>query len=105
MFYGPEYAKYSDVLRLQMTASALIFTAASMMAGLTAARRFAIQLPLWGSAASITALCCALLIPGGGLRGAGTATVTSAAIQATVTAITVIAVLKRATPREYGLKQ
>jgi O-antigen/teichoic acid export membrane protein len=93
--YGREYAKHTDILLAQMIASALIFVAATMVAGLTAARKFRMQLPLWAVVVAVTASCCALLIPGGGLRGAGVAIVASAAIQVTITAIAVAVVLNR----------
>ncbi len=71
LFYGPDYSAYSDVLMLTMIAAAVSYLATSFTQALTAARYFAVQLPVLVATATLLTLCCFRLIPSMGLLGAG----------------------------------
>jgi O-antigen/teichoic acid export membrane protein len=70
IFYGPLYAAHSRVFVL-LAAGAAIHIAASMLtSGITSARNFRIQVPLYVAVTAATALGCAVMVPSLGLVGA-----------------------------------
>jgi O-antigen/teichoic acid export membrane protein len=70
LLYRPEYAQRLDVFVWLMVASAISYVASFLGYGMTAARRFRPQLPLFMVTVSLTATGCALLVPGHGMLGA-----------------------------------
>src|SRR5262249_10834938 len=70
IFYSPEYAAYAGVFTLLIAAAAIHFAASMLTAGITSARRFRIQVPLYILVAGATAWGCARWVPTMGLTGA-----------------------------------
>ena len=88
LLYSPQYAAYASVfVRLMMAAGISAF--ASLLAyGLTSARNFRIQVPLYLMVLGSNAVGCALWVPSFGLSGAASAVMLSAVVQLTVFSIT-----------------
>ncbi len=68
--YGPEYAEHTHILVWTMVAAAVSYVASFVGFGITAARYFRIQMPLFALVAATTAGACFWLVPGWGLMGA-----------------------------------
>ena len=81
IIYRPEFATRHDVLILLMAAAAFLYIGTCLGIGLTAARCFNPQLPLFAASAGCTALGCLLLLRPYGLKGAAWAVLASAIIQ------------------------
>lgn len=93
--YGPECARYSEVFVLVAIASIASLTQWFLSNGMTAARYFRVQVPLYASVTAITIGCCMWLIPAYGLLGAGAALVIAETVLAAATlCIDVWAVVK-----------
>ncbi len=80
-FYSPEYAAHSRVFTLLMAATAIHCVAAVFTSGITSARCFRIQVPLYGAMAAANALACAFWIPRFGLAGGAMAVTVSFGLQ------------------------
>jgi len=70
LLFRPEYARHADVFVWLMAAGLATYLTSALGIGLTAARRFRIQVPLAASAIVTSALAGWWLIPAAGLRGA-----------------------------------
>jgi O-antigen/teichoic acid export membrane protein len=81
LLYQPEYAKHHDVLVMLMVAAGLDYVATFLDYGMTAARYFRVQMPLFVAVTGSTALACLWLIPSNGLRGAAMAVVIATVIR------------------------
>lgn len=68
--FGEPYAARSDLLGWLMVAGLLSYVTSFLGYGLTATRRFAVQLPLFAGTAAACAAASALLVPRYGLTGA-----------------------------------
>jgi O-antigen/teichoic acid export membrane protein len=68
--YSPDYAAHAGVFILLMAGAAVQFAASMLTAGITSARRFRIQVPLYLLVACSTAWGCARWVPTLGLTGA-----------------------------------
>jgi len=80
--YRPEYAAYADVF-LWLSVGGLVSNAASVFGyGMTAARYFRAQLPVFAVVTAVTALACAVLVPRWHLVGAAVGMTLSALAQA-----------------------
>lgn len=79
--YRAEYAKYTDILVLTMVTTAIGDVASFLGYGMTSARYFRIQMPLFAMATGISAMACFWLIPIMGLRGAAIALIIAATLQ------------------------
>jgi O-antigen/teichoic acid export membrane protein len=79
--YGKEYAAQSRVFTLLILGAAINCIASGFTTGITSARRFGIQVPLFGVVIGACVLCCARWIPVSGLSGGALATVYSATIR------------------------
>ena len=77
LIYTPEYAQETNVFVLLMVAAALSYMASFAGYGMTAARYFRSQLPLFVIVTIITTIAAALLIPKLGLIGAALAVILS----------------------------
>lgn len=81
LLYRPEYAAHLDLFVWIVAAAGLGYLAAVLGYAMTAARQFAIQVPVYLVSAVVVALGCALLVPGHGLLGAAWATCALFAVQ------------------------
>ncbi|NHC34193.1 oligosaccharide flippase family protein [Scytonema millei] len=81
LMYRPEYAEQSELLVWLMVATAIADTASFLGYGMSAARYFNIQLPLFTLVTGTSAIACFWLIPAYGLLGAAIAAIISAIVQ------------------------
>lgn len=81
LFYTPEYAAQNDVFVLLMVASGLSYVASFLGYGMTAARYFRAQAPLFVVVVATTGLTSLWLIPQHGLHGAAFALMASLIVQ------------------------
>jgi O-antigen/teichoic acid export membrane protein len=79
--YGPEYAKYPDVFLLLMGAAGVYYVASFLGYGMTAARYFRAQAPLFTFIVCVSVIACLWLVPAAGLKGAAAALLIAAAVQ------------------------
>jgi O-antigen/teichoic acid export membrane protein len=70
LLYGPEYAQHATILVWVMIAAAIHYVAVLAGYGITAARRFRIQIPLFALVAAATGAACLWLVPRWGVAGA-----------------------------------
>ncbi len=100
IFYSPEYAARSGVFTLLMTATAIQCVASVFTSGVTSARCFRIQVPLYAAMAGANALACAFWIPRLGLAGGAMAMIVAASVQlvlaAAILGVLILAPAKRA---------
>ncbi len=82
VLYRAEYAEYPRVFLWLMGAAAIKYVASFLGYGMTAARYFQAQMPLFAIVAGVTAVTCLWLIPSHGLRGAAMTLAVSAVVQA-----------------------
>jgi O-antigen/teichoic acid export membrane protein len=82
ILYRPEYAEYQDVFVMLMVAAGIAYVATFLDYGMTAARYFRAQLPLFALVTAVTVLACLWLVPVHGLRGAAMAVIISSAVRA-----------------------
>lgn len=80
LLYQPEYAQHSDVFWWLMVASGISYIASFLGYGMTAARYFKIQTPLFATVVGVTSVMCSLLVPQHGLIGAAQASVIAAIV-------------------------
>jgi O-antigen/teichoic acid export membrane protein len=78
LLYRPDYAAHADVLVWLMVAGGIGYVASFLGYGMSAARYFRVQSPLFAVVAISTAVSCFLLVPKLGLLGAAQATVVGA---------------------------
>lgn len=81
VLYSAEYARDSEVFLLLMFAGAIAYVAAFLGYGMTAARYFKIQAPLFALACCAVTLASWWLVPTAGLRGAAAAVIVGALAQ------------------------
>jgi O-antigen/teichoic acid export membrane protein len=81
LLYRPEYGEAADVFLWLMVAAGLGFMASFLGYGMTAARFFRVQAPLFVVVGLVTAAGCFLLVPEYQLLGAAWAMVLAAAVQ------------------------
>ncbi len=84
LVYRPEYAERADLLVLVMVATAISDVSSFLGYGMTAARYFRIQMPLFALVTTISATACFWLIPISGLRGAAIALIIASVVQASL---------------------
>ena len=84
LVYKPEYAKHADLLVWLMVITAINDVCAFLGNGISAARYFRIQMPLFALVTSTSAITCFWLIPSIGLRGAVMALIIAAVVQASL---------------------
>ena len=80
LIYRADYAQHAHVLTWLMVAGAVSYVASMFGYGMTAARKFRVQVPLNIGVTGVTALACWLLVPRFGLQGAAYALLTAAFI-------------------------
>lgn len=81
LLYRPEYAVRVDILVWLMVAAAIGYIASLLGYGMTAARYFRVQIPVFAFAGSISAVACFWLVPAAGLKGASIALIMSSLVQ------------------------
>jgi hypothetical protein len=82
LLYKPEYAERSDLFAWLMVAAGMGYVSSFLGYGMTAARYFQVQMPLFVLVTGSSAIACFWLIPRQGLRGAAIALILGAIIQA-----------------------
>lgn len=105
LLYQPEYAKHTNLFIWLMVVAAINYVASFLGYGMTAARYFRIQMPLFVLVTSVSAAACLWLIPISGLQGAVIALLIAATVQAaTSLAVNLYALhmLKKQLQREYN---
>jgi O-antigen/teichoic acid export membrane protein len=81
LLYTPEYAARADVFILVMVAAAAGYVASFLTCGMMAARKFAIQLPLYATVVAVALVSSLSLVPALGLKGAVLALAISRTVQ------------------------
>jgi O-antigen/teichoic acid export membrane protein len=94
LLYGPEYAVRIDVFAWLMVSGAVAFVVSFLGYGMTAARYFRVQMPLFIIVTGVTGLAAWLLIPGKGILGAAMALSAGALMQVVGSAIVILHALK-----------
>ncbi|MEG4841155.1 oligosaccharide flippase family protein [Microcoleus sp. B9-D4] len=90
LLYKPEYAERADLFAWLMVAAGMGYVSSFLGYGMTAARYFRVQMPLFVLVTGSSAITCFWLIPTQGVRGAALALIVGAMVQA-VFSFTVIA--------------
>lgn len=81
LLYKPEYAQRADLFVWLMVVSGINYVASFLGYGMTAARYFRVQMPLFIVVTSTSALLCFWLMPTRGLQGAAIALIAAALVQ------------------------
>ncbi len=81
LLYQQEYAQYNHVFIWLMGAAGMGYVASFLGYGMTAARYFRIQVPLFISTALVATITCLWLLPTKGLQGAAIALLLAASMQ------------------------
>lgn len=81
LLYKPEYAEYTNILTWLMVASGILYVEAFLSYGMTAARYFRVQIPLFLVFIAVTTLACIELIPSQGLLGAAIALIIGSVVR------------------------
>ena len=89
VLYGQEYAVQSGVFTLLMAAAAINCVASAFTTGITSARRFGIQVPLFGFVIAVCIFTCARWVPHAGLFGAALAMACSALVRLILSVVVV----------------
>jgi O-antigen/teichoic acid export membrane protein len=103
LLYKPEYAERADLFLWLMVAAGILYVAAFLGYGITAARYFRVQMPLFVLVTGSSAFACFWLIPAMGLRGAAIALIVGAIVQ-TVFSLGVIVYALHRLKRYQGTK-
>lgn len=82
LLYRPEYAEYNSLFLLLMIAAAISYVSSFLGYGMTSARYFNVQTPLFILVTITSAISCLWLLPEKGLIGAAIALIISAILQA-----------------------
>ena len=82
LFYEAEYAQYADLFAWLMVAAGISYISSFLGYGMTAARYFQVQMPLFTLSTTVSALTSFWLIPKLGLQGAAIALIAGAIVEA-----------------------
>jgi O-antigen/teichoic acid export membrane protein len=82
LLYKPEYAERADLFAWLMVAAGMGYVSSFLGYGMTAARYFQVQMPLFVLVTGSSAIACFWLIPTQGVRGAAIALIIGAIVQA-----------------------
>jgi len=85
LLYKPEYGERADLFAWLMVAAGMGYVSSFLGYGMTAARYFQVQIPLFGLVTGISAIACLWLIPTQGVRGAAIALIVGAIVQVVFT--------------------
>jgi len=95
LVYGSQFSAKSGVLVWVMASAAAGYVASFLGYGLTAARRFKIQLPIFGGLTALTVVLCFWLVPRAGAVGAAQALLLTGIVQGLVMAYAVHRALRQ----------
>ncbi len=95
LLYQPEYAKHTNLFVWLMIGSGMNHVSSFLGYGMTSARYFRIQMPLFGIVTSISAVACFWFIPAYGLQGAAIAILISAIIQMGLSVVVILHILHK----------
>jgi len=96
IIYGYEYAFHTDLLTMLMVTAIIAYISSFLGYGMTAARYFKAQVPLFAAVSLSCALACYWLIPLLGIRGAPIALFISMLVQTIGTLMVIAYALKKA---------
>src|SRR6476469_10408035 len=85
LLYKPEYAERADLFAWLMVAAGMGYISSFLGYGMTAARYFRVQMPLFVLVTGSSAIACFWVIPTQGVRGAAIALIVGAIVQAVFT--------------------
>jgi O-antigen/teichoic acid export membrane protein len=100
LLYQPEYSQYSEVLVWIMVSAGAGYVAALLGYGMTAARYFRHQAPLFVIVTLATIISCVYLVPTYGLTGAAWAVLIAATVQLVASLAVVTFALRRLTGKQ-----
>jgi O-antigen/teichoic acid export membrane protein len=95
LLYGPEYADHAALLTWILAGAAVGYVASQLNFGMTAARRFFVQAPLFLAVNAVTLAACAVFIPAFGLYGAAFAMAASSCFQLAAAGLVMAYILNR----------
>jgi O-antigen/teichoic acid export membrane protein len=95
LLYRPEYSEQTTLFIWLMVTAGINYISSFLGYGMTAARYFRIQMPLFITVASISAFACLWLLPKLGLLGAAIALLLAATVQALISSGVIIYVLHK----------
>ncbi|MGL5924168.1 lipopolysaccharide biosynthesis protein [Chroococcidiopsis sp.] len=101
LLYQAEYAERADLFVWLMIVAGITYIASFLGYGMTAARYFRIQMPLFASVTAISALACFWLIPTRGLQGAAIALLIGSIVEVSTTTIVILHALHRLQTRNF----
>ncbi|MBD2387480.1 oligosaccharide flippase family protein [Cylindrospermum sp. FACHB-282] len=101
LLYQAEYAEQTNLFIWLMVVAAITYISNFLGYGMTAARYFRVQMPLFTAVASISAIACLWLLPKWGLLGAAIALLIAVIIQTGFS----LAVILHALHKQLGYKQ
>jgi O-antigen/teichoic acid export membrane protein len=85
VLYKPEYAERADLFAWLMVVAGITYVASFLGYGMTAARYFRVQMPLFVLVTGSSAATCFWLIPTQGVQGAVIALIVGASVQVSIT--------------------
>ncbi len=89
LLYGPEYAEQAGIFTWVMVAGGITYVASTLGYGMTSARYFNVQVPLFACLGCTTAVACLWLVPAAGLQGAAIATLIAGLVQGCISLVVV----------------
>ena len=95
LLYKPEYAERSDLFAWLMVAAGMGYVSSFLGYGMTAARYFRVQMPLFVLVTGSCAIACFWLIPTQGVLGAALALIVGAIVQASFSLGVILYALNR----------
>ena len=95
LLYTPEYAERADLFAWLMVAAGMGYVSSFLGYGMTAARYFRVQMPLFVLVTGSCAIACFWLIPTQGVRGAAIALIVGAIVQIVFTLGVIVHALQR----------
>ena len=84
LIYRPEYAEHADLFVWLMVVAGIGYVSSFLGCGMTAARYFGVQMPLFALVTTITAIAGLWLIPTKGLQGAAIALLIAVIVRASM---------------------
>lgn len=95
LLYRPEYAERADLFAWLMVAAGMGYVSSFLGYGMTAARYFRVQMPLFVLVTGSCAIACFWLIPTQGVRGAAIALIIGAIVQVVFSLGVIVYALQR----------
>ncbi len=105
LLYRPEYGEYKDLFVWLMIAAGIGYVSSFMGYGITAARYFRVQIPLFTLVTGISSVACFWLLPKLGLLGAAIALIIAGILQSLFSLGVVLHALRRINRRSPAVEQ